>query len=47
MFLQPVVRKVYAYSEAVDMRKSSNGLIALTRDMLREDPLSGNVYVFM
>lgn len=46
MFLQPVVRKVYAYSEAVDMRKSFNGLIALTRDVLREDPLSGDVYVF-
>lgn len=46
MFLQPTVRKVYAYSEAVDMRKSFNGLIALTRDVLKEDPLSGDVYVF-
>ena len=46
MFLQPTVRKVYAYSEAVDMRRSFNGLIALTRDVLREDPLSGDVYVF-
>lgn len=46
VFLQSAERKVYAYSEAVDMRKSFNGLIHLTREVLKEDPLSGNVYVF-
>ena len=46
MFLQACERKVYAYSEPVDMRKSFNGLIYLTREALKEDPLSGDVYVF-
>lgn len=29
------------------MRKSVNGLIALTRDTLRENPVSGDIYVFV
>ena len=40
-------RRVYAYGRSVDMRKSFNGLIAITRDVLRADPLSGDVYVFV
>ena len=35
MFLQACERKVYAYSEPVDMRKSFNGLIYLTREALK------------
>ena len=46
MFLQSNERRVFAYAVAVDMRKSFNGLIHLTREALKEDPLSGNVYVF-
>ena len=46
MLLRGREHKVYAYSEPVDMRKSFNGLIAVTRDLLREDPLSGDVFVF-
>lgn len=47
MLLQSAERKLYAYSAPVDMRKSFDGLIAATRDRLKEDPVSGNVYVFI
>ena len=46
MLLRGTERRIYAWSEPVDMRKSFNGLIALTRDVVREDPLSGDVFVF-
>lgn len=39
-------RKIYAYRDPVDMRKSFNGLIGATRDFLKEDPLSGSVFLF-
>lgn len=39
-------RRILAYSDAVDMRKSFNGLIAITTQVLKEDPLSGDLYVF-
>lgn len=38
--------RVFAYSEAVDMRKSFDGLIAITAQTLREDPLSGTLFLF-
>lgn len=38
--------KIYAYREPVDMRKSFNGLIAVTKSLLKENPLSGAVFVF-
>ena len=46
MLLRGGERRIFAWSEPVDMRKSFNGLIALTRDVLKEDPLSGDMYVF-
>lgn len=39
-------RKVYAYREPVDMRKSFDGLISVTRDLVRENPRSGAVFVY-
>ena len=39
-------RKIYAWREPVDMRKSFNGLIAVTKQALGEDPLSGSVFLF-
>jgi transposase len=39
-------RKIYAYREPVDMRKSFDGLIAATRFLLKEDPLSGSLFLF-
>jgi len=38
--------RILAYRESVDMRKSFDGLIALTRNVLNEDPLSGSLFVF-
>jgi len=39
-------RRVFAYSEPVDMRKSFNGLISLTTQVLGEDPLSQKLFLF-
>ena len=46
MFLPSAPRRILAYREPVDMRKSFNGLVAVVQDVLREDPLSGSLFVF-
>jgi len=38
--------KVYAYCLPVDMRNGFEGLSALVRDQLQNDPLSGALYLF-
>jgi transposase len=38
---------VHLYGQPVDMRKSFDGLYALTRQGLRQDPLSGRLFVFI
>ncbi len=40
-------RRILAWRDPVDMRKSFNGLIGLVRDAMIEDPLSGSLYVFV
>lgn len=40
-------KRIFAYGKPVDMRKSFDGLIALTKQALGEDPLSGNLFVFI
>ena len=47
MFFSESVRKIFAYSTPVDMRKSFDGLLALVKSVLEEDPLSGSLYVFV
>jgi transposase len=44
--LPPSVR-VYLAAEPVDMRKSFDGLSAATREVLKEDPMSGHLFVFV
>ena len=44
--LPPQVR-VFLYRQPTDMRKSFNGLVALTEAELKQDPLSGNLFVFL
>lgn len=44
--LPPAVR-IFVARGATDMRKSFDTLAALVRDVLREDPLSGHVFVFL
>ena len=46
MFLSAEPRKILAYAEPVDMRKSFDGLIGLVQGQLGEDPLSGTLFVF-
>ncbi len=38
--------KVYVATEPADMRMSFNGLYALAKNVLREDPASGALFVF-
>jgi len=44
--LQPQLR-VFLYRRPTDMRKSFHGLVALTEAELKEDPLSGSLFVFL
>lgn len=39
-------RQILAYRDPVDMRKQFDGLVALTKSALCEDPLSGSLFVF-
>ena len=43
--LPPAVR-VFVCLEATDMRKGFDGLAAVTRERLEEDPFSGHLFVF-
>ena len=47
MFGPSPIRRIFAYRDPVDMRKSFNGLTALVKGVLGDDPLSGNLYVFV
>ncbi|MEJ2088840.1 MAG: IS66 family insertion sequence element accessory protein TnpB [Gammaproteobacteria bacterium] len=46
MFLSSTPRRILAYAEPVDMRKSFNGLVAVVQSVLDEDPLSDTLFVF-
>jgi transposase len=39
--------RVFLYGQPTDMRKSFDGLQALTRNAMGQDPLSGSLYVFV
>ena len=47
MFFPEGAVRVHLYGQPVDMRKSFDGLYALTRNRLGADPLSGDLYVFI
>jgi transposase len=47
MFFPEARVRVFLHGQPVDMRKSFDGLIALTRRALSQDPLSGHVYVYV
>jgi transposase len=47
MFFPEGQIRVHLYGHPCDMRKSFTGLCALTRQGLRADPLSGDLYVFI
>jgi transposase len=45
--LSGVSRPIYIATEAVDMRKSFDGLAAIVKNHFRSDPLSGHLFVFI
>jgi len=47
MFFPEGQIRVHLYGQPVDMRKSFDGLYALTRHQLGQDPLSGDLFVFI
>ena len=47
MFFPEGQIRVHLYGQPVDMRKSFDGLHALTRHGLQQDPLSGHLFVFI
>lgn len=47
MFFPEGAVRVHLYGQPVDMRKSFDGLYALTRHGLGQDPLSGHLFVFV
>lgn len=47
MFFPEGAVRVHVYGRPVDMRKSFDGLYALTRQVLGCDPLSGELFVFI
>ena len=47
MFLLSPQSKVFLARQVTDMRKSFRGLLALTEAVLRQDPVSGHLFVFV
>lgn len=47
MFFPEGQIRVHLYGQPVDMRKSFDGLYTLTRQGLGQDPLSGQLFVFI
>jgi transposase len=47
MWTPDAALKVWLYRRATDMRKSYDGLIALVKQQLHDDPLNGSLYVFV
>lgn len=43
----PMGTRVFVSTQPADMRKSFDGLIALTRQALNKDPVSGDLFVFV
>jgi transposase len=47
MIALPAQVRVFLYRLPTDMRKSFHGLIALAESVLKQDPLSGSLFVFV
>ncbi len=39
--------RILVWRQPVDMRKSFDGLVGLVRGAMKEDPLSGGIFVFV
>ncbi len=47
MFFPESQVRIWLYAKPTDMRKSFDGLSALVKHQLQEDPLSGQLFVFI
>jgi transposase len=47
MLTLPASVRIYVAAEAVDLRRGFDGLAAATRSLIRQDPLSGHLFVFL
>ena len=47
MFFPESQVRVWLYARPTDMRKSYDGLSALVKNQLLEDPLSGQIFIFV
>lgn len=47
MFFPEATTKIWLYSRPTDMRKSFNGLAALIKHTLKENSLSGDLFIFI
>jgi transposase len=48
MWAEPRARRIFAYTEPTDMRKSFHGLLALVQQVfVDEDPYAGGLFVFV
>lgn len=46
MLTWPSTVRIYVAAEPVDLRRGFDGLAAATREVIRENPLSGHLFVF-
>ena len=47
MFFPESQVRIWLYTQPTDMRKSYNGLSALVKNQLKDNPLSGELFVFV
>lgn len=47
MFFPESTIRIWLYAQPTDMRKSFNGLVALVKNQLQENPLNGQLFVFI
>jgi transposase len=47
MWGPPAARRIFAYTQPTDMRKSFFGLLALVQPVFEEDPYSGSLFLFI
>ena len=47
MLSLPSTVRIFVAAEPVDLRRGFDGLAAVTRSVVRQDPLSGHLFVFL
>ena len=47
MLTLPATVRIYVAAEPVDLRRGFDGLAAATREIIRAEPLSGHLFVFL